>query len=297
MHVVLHFIHFRVLYIFYFSCRVFAFSHYFKYQILNSDKELILFKISHSRVVLNSCKVWRNIIYLFSKAETHSYRSHSRFAMEMWCHRTNNVAMIYDYRRNKLHVLPLVLLAAHLRAAAAQRLHPYWVNTPRVRSISSPCRDTSVHRRSDLLTYKRQQVAENEDTGLVPWKPDRQQRAVRWDRIWRFSSAFDDCPECMIVISMRSLIIIVDKSSLSVPDVKWAMRKIHTTKILKLQPSQIWWNYIWVYTNYSINLIFREKMIRDVMCNETRNIEKNIHNSVRAIKQSWIISGAGYQRR
>lgn len=47
----------------------------------------------------------RNVIYLFSEAETRDwYRPYSRFAMEMWCHCTNNVAMIYDYRRNKLHV-------------------------------------------------------------------------------------------------------------------------------------------------------------------------------------------------
>lgn len=143
-----------------------------------------------------------------------------RILVSRWkCQCANNVAMIYDYRRNKPHVVPLFLLAAHLRVATAQRLHPYWVNTPRVRSISSPCRDTSVHRRSDLLTYKRQQVAENEDTGLVRWKPDRQ-RPARWDRIRRFSSALDDCRECMMAILMLSPTIVADKSSSCAPDIK-----------------------------------------------------------------------------
>lgn len=188
------------------------------FNILSPDKKLIMI-----RYFSFSChlKFARNAkgYYLFILRRARSVSI--AFSTRWWkCQCANNVAMIYDYRRNKLHVAPLFLLAAHLRAAAAQRLHPYWVNTPRVRSISSPCRDTSVHRRSDLLTYKRRQVAENEDTGLVRWKPDRRQRAARWDRIRRFSSALDDCRECMMAILMLSPTIVADKSSLCAPDIK-----------------------------------------------------------------------------
>lgn len=130
--------------------------------ISSLDKELIIWHFSYFSCHFKFAESAKELIYLFAEAEARAICI-DRILDSWWkCHCANNVAMIYDYRRNKL---PLFLLAAHLRAAAAQRLHPYWVNTPRVRSIFSPCRDTSVHRRSDLLTYKRQQVAENEDTG------------------------------------------------------------------------------------------------------------------------------------